>query len=78
MTGARAHAPTQFTAASVMMLVDEGRVSLNDEITKYIPDYPTKGNKITIHHLLNYWLQAGIHLQKSILNHHVKIATWLN
>jgi len=44
----------QFTAASILMLVEEGRISLNDEITKFIPDYPTRGNKITIHHLLNH------------------------
>jgi CubicO group peptidase (beta-lactamase class C family) len=44
----------QFTAACIMMLTEEGKISLNDEITKFIPDYPTGGNKITIHNLLNH------------------------
>lgn len=44
----------QFTAVSILMLMEEGKLQLNDEITKYIPDYPTQGNLITIHHLLNH------------------------
>ena len=44
----------QFTAISILMLVEQGKISLQDEITKYIPDYPTHGQKITIHHLLNH------------------------
>jgi len=42
----------QFTAVSVLMLMEQGKLSLNDEITKYIPNYPVHGHKITIHHLL--------------------------
>lgn len=44
----------QFTSVSILMLEEQGKLSLNDDITKYIPDYPTKGQKITIHHLLNH------------------------
>lgn len=44
----------QFTAVSVLMLAEQGKLNLNDEITKFIPDYPTKGNVITIHHLLTH------------------------
>jgi len=44
----------QFTAVSILMLVEQHKVSLDDEITKYIPDYPTQGKKITVHHLLNH------------------------
>ncbi|MEE9361848.1 MAG: serine hydrolase domain-containing protein [Cellulophaga sp.] len=42
----------QFTAVSILMLLEKGKLNLNDEITKYIPDYPTHGKTITIHHLL--------------------------
>lgn len=44
----------QFTAVSILMLVEQGKISLQDEITKFIPDYPTHGQKITVHHLLNH------------------------
>jgi len=44
----------QFTAISILMLVEKGKLNLNDEITKFIPDYPTNGHKITIHHLLTH------------------------
>lgn len=44
----------QFTAVSILMLMEQGKLSLDDEITKYIADYPTQGNKITIHHLLTH------------------------
>ncbi|HEX6373301.1 MAG TPA: serine hydrolase [Longimicrobium sp.] len=44
----------QFTAVAVLMLVDEGKVSLDDEITKYFPDYPTQGRRITVEHLLTH------------------------
>lgn len=44
----------QFTAVSVLLLAQEGKLNLNDEITKFIPDYPMNGNVITIHHLLTH------------------------
>ncbi|MDY8137879.1 serine hydrolase [Aquimarina sp. 2201CG5-10] len=44
----------QFTAVSILMLLEQGKLTIEDEITKYIPDYPTHGKKITIHHLLNH------------------------
>ncbi|MGM5470725.1 serine hydrolase [Flavobacteriaceae bacterium LMO-SS05] len=44
----------QFTAVSILMLEEQGKLNIEDEITKYIPDYPTQGKIITIHHLLNH------------------------
>lgn len=44
----------QFTAIAILMLLEEGKLNLNDNITKYISDYPTHGEIITIHHLLNH------------------------
>lgn len=44
----------QFTAVSILMLKEQGKVSLEDDITKYLPDYPTHGHNITVHHLLNH------------------------
>ena len=44
----------QFTAVAILMLMEQDKLSLEDEITKYIEDYPTHGHKITIHHLLTH------------------------
>ncbi|RLD27476.1 MAG: serine hydrolase [Bacteroidetes bacterium] len=44
----------QFTSVSILMLMEQGKLSLQDEITQYLPDYPTRGKKITIHSLLNH------------------------
>ncbi len=44
----------QFTAVAIMMLVEEGKVKLEDLLTVYLPDYPLKGKKVTVEHLLNH------------------------
>lgn len=44
----------QFTAVAVLQLMEQGKLKLDDEITKFIPDYPTHGYKITIEHLLTH------------------------
>ncbi len=44
----------QFTAAAILKLAEQGKLNLQDEITRFIPDYPTKGKKITVEHLLNH------------------------
>lgn len=44
----------QFTAVAILQLIEQGKLSLEDEITKFIPDYPTHGHKITVHHLLTH------------------------
>jgi CubicO group peptidase (beta-lactamase class C family) len=42
----------QFTAAAVMVLVDRGKLSLDDRLTKFFPRFPDYGKKITVEHLL--------------------------
>jgi CubicO group peptidase (beta-lactamase class C family) len=44
----------QFTAVAILMLQEQGKLSVQDPITKFFPDYPTDGNEITVHHLLNH------------------------
>ncbi len=44
----------QFTAVSILMLAQEGKLGLQDEITKFLPDYPTQGKRITVEHLLTH------------------------
>jgi len=44
----------QFTAVAVLKLAEQGKLGLDDEITKYLPDYPTHGQRITIENLLTH------------------------
>ncbi|MFP2931573.1 serine hydrolase domain-containing protein [Pyxidicoccus sp. 3LG] len=43
----------QFTAAAIMQLVEQGKVKLDDDVTKYV-DFPTHGKRITLRHLLTH------------------------
>jgi CubicO group peptidase (beta-lactamase class C family) len=44
----------QFTAVALLQLRDEGKVSLDDEITKWLPDFDTRGNTLTLRRLLDH------------------------
>ncbi|MGB7284965.1 MAG: serine hydrolase domain-containing protein [Candidatus Acidiferrum sp.] len=42
----------QFTAASIVLLAQQGKLSLDDEVHKYIPELPDFGQPITIRNLI--------------------------
>jgi CubicO group peptidase (beta-lactamase class C family) len=44
----------QFTAAGIVLLQQQGKLTLEDDVRKYIPELPDYGKKITIRHLLNH------------------------
>ncbi|NTU52026.1 MAG: serine hydrolase, partial [Candidatus Aminicenantes bacterium] len=44
----------QFTAVAILLLAQEGKLGLQDEITKFLPDFPTQGRRITVEHLLTH------------------------
>lgn len=44
----------QFTAVAIMMLAEQGKLALTDDVTKFLPDYPTGGKAITVEHLLTH------------------------
>ena len=44
----------QFTAALILQLVQEGRISLDDPISRFFPDYPQPGASATVRQLLNH------------------------
>jgi len=49
-----------FTAAAIGQLIDQGKVSLEDPLTKYVPTYPhTPGDRITIAMLLGQTAGTG-------------------
>jgi D-alanyl-D-alanine carboxypeptidase len=58
-----------FTAAAIMMLVEEGKVRLEDPITKYFPEAPQTWRSIRIRHLLTH--TSGI-------QNHVAVPHWLD
>ena len=44
----------QFTATAIMMLVEQGKIGLDDSITKYFPEAPPAWKPVTIRHLLTH------------------------
>ena len=44
----------QFTAAAVLLLEQQGKLSLDDPVRKYIPEVPDYGSPITIRHLIHH------------------------
>jgi len=44
----------QFTATAVMILMEEGKLALEDKLSKYFPDAPETWSNITIRHLLTH------------------------
>ncbi|MBL7833566.1 MAG: beta-lactamase family protein [Cyclobacteriaceae bacterium] len=44
----------QFTAASLLLLATEGKLSTQDDVRKYIPELPVYDAPVTIQHLLNH------------------------
>ncbi|RAW00325.1 serine hydrolase [Pseudochryseolinea flava] len=48
----------QFTASAILKLQEEGKISVNDKLSKFFPDFP-RAHEVTIHHLLTH--TSGIH-----------------
>ena len=44
----------QFTAFSIQLLAREGKLSLDDDVRKWIPEIPSYGRTITLRHLLHH------------------------
>src|SRR4029077_14271276 len=44
----------QFTATAVLLLAQEGKLSLDDPVRKYIPELPDYGSPLTVRHMLNH------------------------
>ena len=49
----------QFTATAVMMLVEEGKIALDDPLTKFFPDAPAAWKDVTIGELLSHTAGFG-------------------
>ncbi|HEY4941630.1 MAG TPA: serine hydrolase domain-containing protein [Rhizomicrobium sp.] len=57
----------QFTATAIMMLKERGLVSLDAPLETYLPDFPTRGRRVTLRHLLNH--TSGIQTYSSLAYH---------
>jgi len=55
----------QFTAAAIVLLAQDGKLSLDDEVHKYIPELPDFGVPITIRHLIYH--TSGLRDQWNLL-----------
>jgi len=44
----------QFTAAAVVLLAEQGRLSLDDDVRRHVPELPDYGPTITLRHLLTH------------------------
>lgn len=60
----------QFTAFSILLLEKDGKLSVSDDVRKYIPELPSYGKTITIDHLLHH--TSGLRDQWSLLS----LADW--
>jgi len=43
-----------FTAVAIFTLVEKGKISLDDKVSKFVPNFPKEGKDITIGHLLSH------------------------
>ena len=43
----------QFTAAAILKLQEDGKLSVQDKLSKFLPDFP-RGDEVTLHHLLTH------------------------
>jgi CubicO group peptidase (beta-lactamase class C family) len=60
----------QFTAASILLLQQQGKLSIDDDVHKYIPELPDFGERITLRHLMHH--TSGLRDQWSLL----ELAGW--
>jgi CubicO group peptidase (beta-lactamase class C family) len=55
----------QFTATAILLLAADGKLSLDDDVRKFVPELPDFGERITIRHLANH--TSGIRDQWDLL-----------
>jgi D-alanyl-D-alanine carboxypeptidase len=58
----------QFTAGAIMLLVQDGKLSLDDSITRYLHGLPARYSPVTIRHLLNHTSGVKDYIEEFSLN----------
>jgi CubicO group peptidase (beta-lactamase class C family) len=61
----------QFTAALILRLAEEGKLSVSDPVSKHVGDWPKEWESVTVHHLLTH--SSGIEVDTQyfwLIKHH--------
>ncbi len=70
----------QITAAAIMLLVEDGKINLDDKISKFLPDTPEAWKDVTVRHLLTH--TSGVKSYTSLggfqLSKRYKIKNFIN
>jgi len=67
----------QFTAFAIALLAKENKLSLDDDISKYLPELPDFGKAITIRHLIHH--TSGLREQYTLLKiSGVEVVDWIS
>lgn len=61
----------QFTAMCILILAERGKLSLEDKMTRFLPEFPDYGNGITLRHLLTH--RSGLIDYENVMPEHLKI-----
>jgi CubicO group peptidase (beta-lactamase class C family) len=66
-----------FTSVAIAQLAEQGRLSFNDPISKYLPDYPNKSvaAKVTIHQLLTHTSGMGNYFNEEFMKRRAGLKT---
>jgi len=66
-----------FTGVAIAQLVQQGKLSFNDPISKYLPDYPNKtvAAKVTIHQLLTHTSGMGMYFNDEFMKRRASLKT---
>jgi len=66
-----------FTGVAIAQLAQQGRLSFNDPISKYLPDYPNKtvAAKVTIHQLLTHTSGMGMYFNEEFMKRRASLKT---
>lgn len=65
-----------FTGVAIAQLVEKGKISFQDYIAKYLPNYPKEiAEKVSIHHLLTHTGGMDHYLNKKYIEIHLQLAS---
>ena len=61
----------QFTAAAIMMLLNEKQLTLDDKVSRYVPEVPEAWKDVTIRHLLTHASGIPNHTEMAVIERDV-------